>query len=98
MRYFAFHGFDAPGREAVRASLRETHRSYIRQDRPDCRAVLGGPLMDDTDERMIGTLLVLEATDRSAALRFLSEDPYARAGLFARSELHLWRWGLGQPS
>lgn len=98
MPYFAFRGIDAQGLEAVRATHREEHRVYIRQDRPDCRTVLGGPLLDPEGRRMIGTLLVLEATDRAAALRFLANDPYARAGLFATTDLDPWQWGLGQPT
>lgn len=71
---------------------------YIRQDQADCRVVLGGPLIDESGQRMKGTLLVLEAADRAAALRFLAGDPYAQARLFATSDLDLWLWGLGQPA
>ena len=98
MPYFVFRGIDAPGMDPVRATHREEHRFYIRQDQTDCRTLLGGPLLDQDGQRMIGTLLVMEATDRAAALRFLANDPYARAGLFATTELDPWQWGLGQPT
>jgi len=95
--YFAFRGIDKPGSYALRLRLRPLHRAYIRTARPDCRVVAGGPLVQDDGQDMIGTLLILEAGDRAAAERFLSEDPYMQAELFARTELQRWAWGLGEP-
>ncbi len=60
-----------------------------------CRVVAGGPLVDDQGTAMFGTLLVLEAADRSAAEQFLRGDPYSKAKLFASTALDRWNWGLG---
>lgn len=98
MPYFVFRGSDRPGTEALRQSIREEHRAYIRQERYGCRVVAGGPLVADEGAPMFGTLLVLEAPDRTSALRYLADDPYCQASLFAETELHRWQWGLGQPS
>lgn len=95
--YFMFRGLDRPGVDELRVRLRPEHRQYIRSPRDDCRVVAGGPLVEDDGERMFGTVLILEATDRPAALRFLADDPYARADLFAQVELQRWSWGLGEP-
>ena len=95
--YFMFRGTDQAGAEALRARLRTAHRYYIREPRADCRVVAGGPLVEDDGQRMVGTLLVLEAADRAAALAFLADDPYLRADLFAETELQRWNWGLGEP-
>jgi hypothetical protein len=46
---------------------------------------------------MIGTLLILDAEDRAAVERFLAGDPYAKAGLFTKTELLHWQWGFGAP-
>ncbi len=97
MPHYAFRGIDAPDTGPLRARLREDHRVHIRRAAPDCRTVLGGPLLADGDRRMIGTLLVFEAADRDAVLRFLAGDPYMRAGLFATTSVEQWQWGLGQP-
>lgn len=96
MTYFVFQGTDKPGAQSLRASLREAHRAYIRQAAPDCRTVLGGPLLGEEDGQMFATLLVFEAESREAVLRFLAGDPYARAGLFAQTRVDRWLWGLGQ--
>lgn len=97
MPYFVFTGHDRSGKAEVRSNIREDHRAYIRQAQARCRVVAGGPLTDDQDETMFGTLLVLEADDRTAAMAFLAGDPYAKVDLFETTQLHRWRWGLGNP-
>ena len=42
-------------------------------------------------------MLILQAPDRTAAMRYLEGDPYWEAGLFARFEVDRWDWGLGTP-
>lgn len=95
--YFVFTGTDKPGSDVLRARLRPEHRQYLRTNRPDCRVVAGGPIVEDDGAAMVGTLLVLEARDRAAAERFLADDPYAREGLFESTALQRWAWGLGEP-
>lgn len=97
MPYFVFYGSDGPGGDEIRARVREAHRLYLRQAQPGARVVLGGPLVEDEGGRMDGTLLVFEADDRAAVQRFVAGDPYAQAGLFARTEIRRWNWGLGKP-
>lgn len=95
MPHFIFRGTDAPGMAATRSEIRESHRSYIRTSSPQCRVVAGGPLVNDAGDTMFGTMLILEATDRDAALQFLAGDPYSKAKLFAHTEVDRWQWGLG---
>ena len=49
--------------------------------------------------RMIGSLFILEVEDLAAARRFAAGDPYAKAGLFASTEINPWRWLIesGKP-
>ncbi len=95
MPHYIFRGIDGPEGATIRPAIRDAHRAYIRVPSADCRVVAGGPLIDDQGEEMFGTLLVLEAIDRSAALQYLAGDPYAKAQLFARTVLDRWQWGLG---
>jgi uncharacterized protein len=97
MAYYIFRGTDRPGTQELRAALRDEHRAYIRRPAPDCRTILGGPLLTEPAKEMYASLLVFEATDRAAVVRYLADDPYARAGLFASTQVDLWLWGLGQP-
>lgn len=97
MPYFMFRGHDGPDGVAIRAQMRPLHQDYIRAQHAGCALAAGGPLTADTGTPMVGTLLILEAVDRAAAERFLAGDPYAKAGLFAKTELLRWQWGFGNP-
>ena len=94
--YFCVHAFDHPGRLADRTRLRETHRARLRQHDHPVKVLIGGPLADD-DGTMIGSMLVIEARDRAAAVAYLAGDPYMRNGLYQRVEVTRFNWGLGVP-
>ncbi|MDR3516626.1 MAG: YciI family protein [Azospirillaceae bacterium] len=97
MPYFVFIGRDRAESAALREEKRPAHRAYIRVAQAGCTVVAGGPLVGDDGQPMTGTLLVLKAEDRAAALRFLAGDPYAQARLFESTALTRWAWGLGNP-
>lgn len=98
MPYFIFRGYDVPETSAqIRAAVRPDHRGYIREKHHGVRAVAGGMVVTDGGDETTGTMLILDAPDRAAAMRYLEGDPYHGAGLFARIELDRWDWGLGPP-
>jgi uncharacterized protein len=97
-RYFAVFATDNPGMREVRERVRPRHRTYLRS--ASQRGVfvrLGGPTLAPTLNAMNGTLLVVEADDIDAVMRFVGEDPYMKEGLFARVEVRPWDWSLGNP-
>jgi len=96
--YFALIGEDRPGTGELRQALRPAHQAHFSRPRADCVGVAGGPLLDDAQETMTGTLLVFEAVDRAAVERFFAEDPYNTGGLFETMRILPWRWGLGRPA
>jgi len=98
MPYFIFHGVDKPDVEATRLRVRPDHQAWVKRDHPGMRVVAAGPLTDDADAHMTGTVLVFEADDRQAVERMLAGDPYVTEGIFSRTEVKRWRWSLGQPS
>jgi len=51
---------------------------------------LGGPFLNAQGE-MEGSMIVIEQPDLAAARNWQTNDPYARAGLFASSELRPWK-------
>ena len=97
MPYFVLIGRDRPGSGQLRQSLRPAHQAHFFAPQPGCCGVAGGPLVDDSGEQMVGSLLVFEAIDRAAVERFVADDPYNRADLFETIEIIAWRWGLGRP-
>jgi len=95
--YFILIGRDKPGTSELRKALRPSHQEHFSAPQVECVGVAGGPLLNDAQEAMIGTLLVFEAVDRAAVESFFAKDPYKIGGLFEKVEIVPWRWGLGRP-
>jgi len=82
---------DKPGALQVRKDNRDAHLAYIESTGVVSQA---GPLLDDAGE-MSGSLVVLEVTDMAAAKAWAANDPYAKAGLFAKVDLIAWKKVIG---
>ncbi|WP_333992856.1 YciI family protein [Burkholderia orbicola] len=97
-RFFAVFATDQPGMRDVRDRMRPIHRSYLRSAAEHGVYVrLGGPTLDPQGDAMNGTLLVIEADDIHAVIRFVGNDPYVKEGLFSHVEVRPWDWSLGNP-
>lgn len=84
---FVITAMDKEDGRALRMETRAHHFDYARSTGA---VKLGGPFLDDKGE-MIGSLIVIEAADLAAARKWQENDPYAKAGLFARVELRPWK-------
>jgi uncharacterized protein YciI len=77
---FVFMGMDRPGDGAeVRRRNRAAHLQFVVENESKFR--YGGALLDD-DQKMVGSLMMVELPDRQALDEFLKTEPYSRAGLF----------------
>jgi hypothetical protein len=85
---FVIYCVDKPGAIDLRMATRPAHLAYI--DTKPVDIVLAGPLLDDAGS-MRGSLFVVETDDIGQAQRFSEADPYRKAGLFERVELHGFR-------
>jgi uncharacterized protein YciI len=94
MAFFIMLCLDKPGALELRKATREAHLAFARQHGDILRA--GGPLLD-ADGGMTGSFLLFDAPDIGAVRAFKDEDPYGKAGLFARVEVHPWRQTVGAP-
>jgi uncharacterized protein YciI len=83
----ALIGRDKPGALQTRLDNRDAHVAYLKSTGVVSQA---GPLLD-ADEQMIGSLVVLDVADMAAAQSWADNDPYAKAGLFAKVELIPWK-------
>jgi uncharacterized protein YciI len=84
---FALTAVDKENALSLRMATREAHFAYARAT----GAVrLGGPFLDSAGN-MAGSLIIFEAADLDAARAWAANDPYAKAGLFARSDLRPWK-------
>ena len=86
---YAIHLIDRPDSGALRARVRPEHKAYLAGTAD--RIAFAGPLTSDDGQTMIGSLLVIDFADRAAALAWLRDEPFTRAGLYASTQLHAFR-------
>ncbi|MFG3407396.1 YciI family protein [Streptomyces sp. NPDC048142] len=80
----------APGTDGgTRSSLPEPGRLPADALRPRCsmdrfadRLILRGPTLSDDGEEHTGSVHVIDLADRAAAVRFATEEPFWKAGLY----------------
>jgi uncharacterized protein YciI len=73
---------DKPSRLELRMATRPKHLEYINGPGVKERFVIGGPILSEDRETMLGSFFILEVTDRAAAEAHIEGDPYCKAGLF----------------
>lgn len=81
---------DKPGALQTRVDNRSAHLGYISDTGVVSQA---GPLIEDGE--MAGSLVILDVADMAAAQAWADNDPYAKAGLFAKVELIEWKKVIG---
>ncbi len=84
---------DKPDALGVRMAARDAHLAHIKETQR-VRFRVGGPFLSE-DGAMIGSMLIVEAATRAAVDAFVADDPYGKAGLFARVEVRPWKVTVG---
>ncbi|MBB4286574.1 YciI family protein [Roseospira goensis] len=77
---FAIYCLDKPNSRTLRLETRAAHLSHAKAQGDSIR--LGGPLMTDDGQDMVGSLLIVDMPDKAAVEDFVRDDPYYQAGLF----------------
>lgn len=72
---------------ALRTETRAAHLDYLKQTGV---ARFGGPFLNDEGE-MVGSMLIIDVADKDAATAWAANDPYAKAGLFAKTKIRGWK-------
>lgn len=97
---FAFHLIDHPDAGELRQRVRSEHKTYLGAVAE--RIAFAGPLTTDDGQTMIGSLLVIDFEDRAAAMSWVAEEPFTKAGLYQTVSvlpfLNLWTQKVGFPS
>ena len=83
---------DRPEGQDLRLANRPAHLAYV-QENPS--VLVAGPFLSEDGETMIGSLIVLDVRTRAEAESWAHNDPYAKAGLFDRVEIHPWKHLIG---
>ena len=68
----------------LRANTRPTHLEHL--GRHDVRHA--GPMLSDDQTQPIGSVVIVDVADLTAARDFAASDPYSVAGLFAEVNVH----------
>ncbi len=77
---FVVHCKDKSGAQQVRLDNRAAHLEFLKANLD--KIVMAGPVQTDDRQGMVGSVLILDFTDRAQLDAFLAQDPYAKAGLF----------------
>jgi Uma2 family endonuclease/uncharacterized protein YciI len=74
------------------AEVRPTHRAYLGELLKNGKLAISGPFTDDT-----GALIVYEAESAEEAQKMISDDPFSKAGVFAKWSIRPWNAVFGNP-
>jgi len=88
MTLYVISWTDKPDSLPLRMATREAHLAYAKTLGE--RVKLGGPFLDEAGQ-MAGSLIIIEADSLDEARALHAEDPYAKAGLFERSDVRPYR-------
>jgi uncharacterized protein YciI len=84
---FVITALDKEDSLALRMATRTSHFDYAHTTGA---VKLGGPFLNGNGD-MIGSLIIIEASDLAAAQNWQKNDPYAKAGLFIEAEVRPWK-------
>ena len=90
MPLFALICTDKADHEPLRKATRDAHLAYLAATG---NTVFAGPFLNGGT--MTGSLVVIDVTDKPAAERWATNDPYALAGLFAKVRIEEWKKVIG---
>ncbi len=90
MPLFVISYVDKPDSLPLRMANREAHLAYAHDEARPAQVRLGGPYLDESGN-MCGSLLIVEAPDKAAALAFTENDPYVKCGLMQSVEVRPFR-------
>jgi len=80
---------DRAGSDTARRSHLRAHLAYVEQIIERIR--VAGPLVEESDGGYRSSCFVYRAQNQAEALALLHADPYFRAGVYTRTEIHEFR-------
>jgi uncharacterized protein YciI len=86
----AFDGTDADA-PARRQAAREAHIARMQPVAADGTLAIGGAILDEAGQRMIGSITVTRHGTNEAARAWMAEDPYVKASVWQDITLHATR-------
>lgn len=74
-----------------RLAVREEHFAYVRRQHAKGLLVGGGAMRDESGERLIGSIAILNCESEEEVREHLSGDPYVRSGVWRDIKIHPYR-------
>ena len=93
MPLFLVNARDKANSLDLRLANRESHLAWAAEFRG--RIAMAGPVLLEDGETMAGSTFVIEFDTLEDAKSWAAEDPYAKAGLFERTEIVPFKWLIG---
>ena len=87
----AFIAKDRPDHLETRMAARPDHVAFLDRLNAEGALAFAGPFLGE-DGKPTGSLVVIKADSVEAAKAVMSQDPYAKAGLFETVEASAWNW------
>ena len=82
---FVIHALDKLGALERRLAHYQQHKDFLADTGAyEVRVVMSGPLVADDGERMIGSMFLVEAAERSTVEAFNRADPFHAAEIWER--------------
>jgi uncharacterized protein YciI len=95
---FVVHATDKKDILPTRAKHYRAHRIHLdRAEDHGVEVVTAGTLVADDGETPVGSIFVIDATDRAAVDAFTRSDPYHLNGVWDRVEIHRYNKKRGTP-
>lgn len=93
MPLFLVNARDKAGSTDIRLATREAHLNWA--GGYGDKIAMAGPVLSEDGQTMVGSTFVIELESLAAAHAWAAEDPYAKAGLFERTEIIEFKWLIG---
>ncbi len=87
--HFAILMYDEPNSAALRDQCRTAHLDYLKAF--DDQTLFAGPFTTDDESADLGSLRLIEFSDRAAAEKHVADEPYVIGGIQKRWKIHRWR-------
>jgi uncharacterized protein YciI len=87
--HFFVRCVDKPNHQELRLANRPAHGDFLKANID--KVLIAGPTLTPDGQSMTGSVLVLDFPDRAALDVFLAQDPYAKAGLFEKVEVSVYK-------
>ncbi len=88
---------DKEGAVDIRIAYRAAHLDHLSENKK-VKVLTAGPWLDDDNETMKGSLIIVEANCVNCVTKWIGRDPYVVAGLTGSAKIHPFNWAIGAPS